>query len=97
MIIGNKFAPNKISLASKVCKGQRPDYQNSCLVNKNKSMPSWPGSKISFKNMIFEWEWANLRDLRPYWPQTASKFEVRYYVRVAKICQILLWEVYRLY
>ena len=53
MVIGNEFAPDRISLASKVSKGQRPEYQNFCLVNKIKSMPSWPGSKISIKNVIF--------------------------------------------
>ena len=54
MVNGYKFAPNRISLASKVSKGQRPEYQNSCLVNKIKSMPSWPGSKILYKNVIYQ-------------------------------------------
>ena len=47
--------------------------------------------------MIFEWEWTNLRDLRPYWPQTASEFEVRFQVRVGQICRILLKDVCKLY
>ena len=89
MVNGYKFAPNRISLASKVSKGQRTEYQNSCLVNKIKSKPSWPGSKISYKNVIYQWELTNLRDLRPYWPQTASKFEVRLQMRAGRFCHLL--------
>ena len=39
--------------------------------------------------MTFEWQWTNLRDLRPYWPQTASKFEVRFQMRAGRFCHLL--------
>ena len=48
-------------------------------------------------NMVFERGWINMSLLRPYWPQTASEFEVRFQIRVGQICQISLKPAYTLW
>ena len=37
-----------------------------------------PEDKKCHFNVILEWEWTIMRHLRPYWPQTASEFEVKF-------------------
>ena len=36
--------------------------------------------------MVFEWEYTNIKHLRPVWPQIASKFKDRFQFRVGQIC-----------
>ena len=45
----------------------------------------------------FKLFWYPKKHQRPYCPQIASKFEVRFQVRVGKIGRILIWEICTLY
>ena len=45
-------------------------------------------AKKIYCKMVFEWEYPNIKHLRPVWPQIASKFKVRFQFRVGQICHL---------
>ena len=49
------------------------------------------------KNVIFEWEWTNMKLLKPYWPQTTSKSQFRIGYAPSKIGRASLKLICRLY
>ena len=55
LVYDHQFAHNKVSLASKLPRGQRPMLGIPCILSKIKSMAKQPLSHQSFGNTIAIW------------------------------------------
>ena len=48
------------------------------FLDKTNPIASWSQGGKCNCIVIFEWDWPNMKLLRPYWPQTASKLKVEF-------------------